>query len=269
MEEIIDRFLAEDIGDGDVTTNSIVPDNHQSHAVIVAKEDCVIAGQAYARSVFCALDPRVSYEELAKDGETVAKGMVVTKIEARTKAILTGERVALNIFQRLSGIATSTKGFVDAVAGTGAVILDTRKTTPGLRSMEKFAVRMGGGANHRFDLGEMALIKENHITIAGSITRAVVTVREKSRVPIEVEVKNMDELIEAVGLNIDRIMLDNWKDSDVSEAVWYVEKRIPIEVSGNMTVERARQIARTGVDFISTGSITHSFKSADLSLLIA
>jgi nicotinate-nucleotide pyrophosphorylase (carboxylating) len=268
MENIINRFLAEDIGAGDVTTNSIVPENHRSRAVIVAKEDCVIAGQEYGQSVFRALDPGVSYEAVAKDGESVTKGSVVTRMEAQTKAILTGERVALNILQRLSGIATATRRFADAVEGTGAVILDTRKTTPGLRAMEKLAVRMGGGSNHRFDLSEMALIKENHITIAGSIGKAVTAIRKKSPVPIEVEVKNMNELVEAVELKVDRIMLDNWKDSDVPDAVGYVRKRIPLEVSGNMTVERARQLAQTGIDYISTGSITHSFTSADLSLLI-
>jgi nicotinate-nucleotide pyrophosphorylase (carboxylating) len=268
MEKEIQRFLAEDIGLGDVTTDSIVPENHSSEAVIIAKEGCVIAGQSFAARVFQTLDNRVIYESLSEDGSAVVKGTAVTKINARTRAILTGERVALNILQRLSGIATVTRRFVEAVDGTGAKILDTRKTTPGLRPMEKYAVVMGGGQNHRLDLAGMALIKENHISIAGSIKEAVTRIRNRSVVAIEVEVKNMDELKEAVEERIERIMLDNWHDDEVAKAVEFVNGRIPLEVSGNMTVDRARIIARTGVDFISVGSITHSFKSADLSLLI-
>jgi nicotinate-nucleotide pyrophosphorylase (carboxylating) len=269
MEEEIGRFLAEDIGQGDVTTDSIVPQDHVSDAVIIAKEECIIAGHAFVRKVFVTLDGDADYEEVIKDGVVAGKGQIVSRMRAKTRAILTGERVALNIFQRLSGVATATKRFVDAVEGTGVEILDTRKTTPGLRAAEKHAVLMGGGRNHRFDLGEMALIKENHIAIAGSITKAVEMVRHGSSVAIEVEVTNMAELEEALKEGVDRIMLDNWNDEDVRKAVSLVTGRIPLEVSGNMTVERAREIARTGVDLISAGSITHSFKSADLSLLIA
>jgi nicotinate-nucleotide pyrophosphorylase (carboxylating) len=268
MRTQIEGFLAEDIGAEDITTNSIVPEDHTSEAVIIAKEECIIAGQAHGRMVFQVLDPDVVYEELVPDGSRAGKAETVTRIKAKTRAILTGERVALNIFQRLSGIATAARRFADATEGTKAEILDTRKTTPGLRAMEKYAVLTGGAVNHRFDLSEMALIKENHITIAGSITIAVAAVRKRSAVPVEVEVKNMEELEEAVGLSVDRIMLDNWNDSDVAKAVAFVHRRIPIEVSGNMTVERAKVVAHTGIDFISVGSITHSFKSADLSLLI-
>jgi nicotinate-nucleotide pyrophosphorylase (carboxylating) len=267
MEKDIRHFLAEDTGQGDVTTDSIVPVDHFSQASIIAKEECVIAGHAFVRQVFAALDPDVSYAELVPDGQVAAKGTVVSTVRARTRAILTGERVALNIFQRLSGVATTTRRFVAAVEGTGVRILDTRKTSPGLRVMEKYAVRMGGAENHRLDLSEMALIKENHITIAGSI-RTVEKVRKASAVPIEVEVKNMDELGQAVETGVERIMLDNWPDGEIHEAVSFVKRRIPIEVSGNMTVERARDIARTGIDYISVGAITHSYKSADLSLLI-
>jgi nicotinate-nucleotide pyrophosphorylase (carboxylating) len=266
MEKEIARFLAEDIGTGDVTTDSIVPENESCEASIIAKEGCVIAGQGFSARVFRALDRKTIYENLVKDGETAVRGNRVARIRARTRAILTGERVALNILQRLSGIATATKQFADAVDGSKAKILDTRKTTPGLRVMEKHAVVMGGGHNHRFNLAEMALVKENHISIAGSIMEAVRRIRKRSSVPIEVEVKNMDELREAVKEGVERIMLDNWRDDEVSMAVDFV--RIPIEVSGNMTIDRARRIARTGVDFISVGSVTHSFKSADLSLLI-
>jgi nicotinate-nucleotide pyrophosphorylase (carboxylating) len=268
MESMIRAFLAEDIGLGDITTNSIVPEEHHCEAVIIAKESCSLAGHAFARQVFRILDSDGVYEDLIQDGQRAEKGTTVARISAKTRAILTGERVALNILQRLSGVATATRRFVDAVEGTNARILDTRKTTPGMRAMEKNAVLMGGGQNHRLDLGEMALVKENHITIAGSIPEAVKKIRAKSAVPIEVEVKNMGELQEAVAEGVDRIMLDNWVDRDVRAAVLFVNGRIPLEVSGNMTVERARAIALTGIDFISVGSITHSFTSADLSLLI-
>jgi nicotinate-nucleotide pyrophosphorylase (carboxylating) len=197
-----------------------------------------------------------------------SKGAAVSRVMARTRAILTGERVALNIFQRLSGVASATRAFVRAVEGTKVKILDTRKTSPGMRSMEKYAVRAGGGQNHRFGLYDMALVKENHIAIAGSIREAVARIRAASTVAVEVEVRNMDELRQALEEGVDRIMLDNWKDAEVRDAVSLVDGRIPIEVSGNMTAERAREIALTGIDFISAGSITHSFKSADLSLLI-
>ncbi len=268
MEETIRQFLAEDIGGGDITTDSIVPADHRCEASILAKEECTIAGHRFVRKVFEALDRDTVYVELIGDGASAQKGAIVSRVQARTRAILTGERVALNIFQRLSGIASATRAFVRAVEGTQTRILDTRKTAPGMRMMEKYAVRMGGGENHRFGLYDMALIKENHIAIAGSIREAVARVKKGGTVPVEVEVRNMDELQEALEEKVDRIMLDNWKDGDVRRAVLFAGGRIPLEVSGNMTVERAREIARMGVDLISAGSITHSFKSADLSLLI-
>lgn len=268
MENTIAAFLAEDIGSGDVTTDSIVPKDHSSSARIVAKEECVIAGQRFAAEVFRTLDKKLVYESTVADGSTVLKGTTVATISGQTRAILTGERVALNILQRLSGIATATRQFVNAIQGTTTAILDTRKTTPGMRSMEKYAVLMGGGQNHRFDLSEMALIKENHVSIAGSIHEAVERVRSGSTIPIEVEARNMDELREALAEGVERIMLDNWNDGDVAQAVGFVDGRTKLEVSGNMTPDRARVLARTGIDFISVGAITHSFKSADLSLLI-
>ena len=208
MDVKIEAFLKEDIGQGDVTTDAIVPEDHASKAVILAKAEGVVAGHCFARELFRCLDRDIHYEELKQDGERVIKGDAIAAIAGKSRAILTGERVALNILQRLSGIATFTRGFVEAVAGTGAKILDTRKTSPGLRSMEKYAVRMGGGFNHRFDLSEMALIKENHIAVAGSITEAVKRVRSRSTIPlikpkvalwpgsppVEVEVRTMEEL---------------------------------------------------------------------------
>jgi nicotinate-nucleotide pyrophosphorylase (carboxylating) len=267
MDVRIKDFLKEDIGQGDVTTDAIVSEDHSSKAVILAKADGVVAGHGLAREVFRYLDQDIRYEEIKHDGERVIMGDAVAAIAGKSRAILTGERVALNLLQRLSGIATFTRRFVEAVAGTGVKILDTRKTSPGLRNMEKYAVRMGGGFNHRFDLGEMALIKENHIAVAGSITAAVKRVRSQSKVPIEVEVRTMGDLKEAVKAGVDRIMLDNWDIASIQEAVSLVQKKIPLEVSGNMTVEKAREAAKTGIDFISVGALTHSFTALDMTLL--
>ena len=267
MDIIIEDFIKEDRGDGDITTDSIVPEGHSSKAVIAAKANGVLAGHRYAKLVFGLLDKNIQYRELKHDGDVIVRGDLLVDITGKSRAILTGERVALNILQRLSGIATLTKSFVDAVAGTGATILDTRKTAPGLREMEKYAVTMGGGSNHRRDLSEMALIKENHIAIAGSIQEAVKRVRSQSRVPIEVEVKNMQELREALATGVDRIMLDNWDIASIRDAVSLVNKRIPLEASGNMTIEKAREVAQRGIDFISVGAITHSFTSLDMTLL--
>jgi len=268
INKSIEQFLHEDLGEGDVTTNSIVPPDGTSEAEIIAKAKGIIAGQAFACEVFKFLDKNVEYIELKKDGDHVKTGDTITTIKGSTRAILTGERLALNIMQRLSGIATTTRAFVDAIAGTKAHILDTRKTTPGLRLFEKYAVRVGGGYNHRMNLSEMALIKENHITAAGSIKDAVKKIKDTANVPIEVEVKNMDELKEALEEQIDRIMLDNWTTGDIAKGVEFVKGRIPLEASGNMTLERVREVAKTGVDFISVGLITHSYKSLDLSLLL-
>ena len=267
MDKKIESFLKEDIGAGDVTTDAIVPEDHPSKAEIIAKAGGVMAGHVFARQVFQALDKNIHYEELKQDGERITEGDILATIAGKSRAILTGERVALNLLQRLSGIATLTRRFVDAAEGTGVKILDTRKTSPGLREMEKYAVRMGGGHNHRLTLSEMALIKENHIAVAGSIREAVKRVRSQSTVPIEVEVKTTEELHEAVEAGVDRIMVDNWDTTSIKDAVAFVNKRIPLEVSGNMTVEKVEEVAKTGIDFISVGEITHSFKALDMTLL--
>lgn len=263
----IEDFLREDVGTEDVTTNAIVPADHRSRAKIVAKAPGVLAGQGFAKEVFMALDRNIAYREHMKDGETVSPGDVIATVEGATRAILTAERVALNILQRLSGIATLTRTFVDAASGTKARILDTRKTTPGIRRMEKYAVTMGGGMNHRGNLTEMALIKENHIAVAGSIRRAVELVRARTPVPIEVEVRTMEELREAVEATVEQIMLDNWDTVSMRDAVAFVAGRVPLEASGNMTVERVREVAATGVDLISVGALTHSARALDMSLL--
>ncbi len=263
----IEEFLIEDIGIEDVTTNSIVPADHRSGAKIVAKAQGTLAGQVFAKEVFAILDKDVTYTELKKDGDTVHPGDTVAEIRGRTRAILTGERLALNILQRLSGIATLTRSFVDAAGGTKVRILDTRKTTPGMRKMEKYAVTMGGGFNHRGNLTEMALIKENHIAVAGSIQKAVEMVRKTSDVPVEVEARNMEELRQALAANADRIMLDNWDTASMEGAVAFTGGRVPLEASGNMTLERVKEAAATGVDLISVGALTHSAKALDMSLL--
>ncbi|MHB8109578.1 MAG: carboxylating nicotinate-nucleotide diphosphorylase [Syntrophorhabdaceae bacterium] len=267
MRSIIADFLKEDIGIEDITTNAIVPPEHRSRAKIIAKAPGILAGQKFALEVFSLLDERIIYTEQKKDGETIHPGEIISTIEGTTRAILTGERVALNILQRLSATATLTRKFVDEVAGARTRILDTRKTTPGMRMMEKYAVTVGGGVNHRLNLTEMALIKENHIAVAGSIDKAVLLMRNFSDVPVEVEVRTMDELIQAVNAKADRIMLDNWDIASMREAVAYVDGRIPIEASGNMTLARVREVAVTGVDLISIGALTHSAGALDMSLL--
>jgi nicotinate-nucleotide pyrophosphorylase (carboxylating) len=266
---MIEQFLDEDVDGGDITTDSVIDEQSRSEAVIIAKEDGVIAGHAMARAVFQTLDNGTAYQELKTDGTYVKIGETVATIKGKTRAILSGERTALNILQRLSGVATTAKRFADQTVGTKAKILDTRKTTPGMRLLEKYAVRMGGAHNHRINLNDMALIKENHITAAGSIRNAVQ--RVKKAFPdrlIEVEVRNMDELEQALQEPVDRIMLDNWSTGDMQRGVAYVGGRVGLEASGNMSLERIREVAETGVDFISVGAITHSYKSLDLSLLI-
>jgi nicotinate-nucleotide pyrophosphorylase (carboxylating) len=267
MDIRIEDFLKEDIGEGDVTTNAIVPENHTSKAIVMAKAEGIVAGHIFAQEIFRFLDRAIDYQELKPDGDRIMTGDRLAAIAGKSRAILTGERVALNLLQRLSGIATCTRSFVEAVEGTGVKILDTRKTSPGLRMMEKYAVKMGGGANHRFNLSEMALIKDNHIAIAHSIKEAVKRVRSQSKVLVEVEVKNMEELNEALEAKADRIMLDNWDMESIKRAVSVVNMRIPLEVSGNMTIEKAKEAAQTGIDFISVGAITHSFKALDMTLL--
>jgi nicotinate-nucleotide pyrophosphorylase (carboxylating) len=266
---LVEQFLAEDIAGGDITTDSIIDVQSRSEAVIIAKEHGVIAGHRLAQAVFQALDPDIVYDELKTDGTFIRPGETAAKLSGKTRAILSGERTALNILQRLSGVATTAKLFADQVAGTKAKILDTRKTTPGMRVLEKYAVRMGGAYNHRINLNDMALIKENHIAAAGSIQKAVQRVhRAFPDRKIEIEVRNMDELEQALRQPIDRIMLDNWSTDNMQRGVSFVKGRVELEASGNMDIERVREVAETGVDFISVGSITHSYKSLDLSLLL-
>ena len=270
LSSIARAALAEDLGLGDATTAALVPESSRCTATFVVKETGIIAGWDIVRAVFAALDLESAVQPSVHDGHRAAAGARIAVASGTARAILTGERTALNFLQRMSGIATATRQFVDAVAGTKAVILDTRKTAPGLRALDKHAVRMGGGQNHRFGLFDMMLIKENHIALAGGIRKAVLRARAKNprALAIEVEVRNLDELREALEVSPDRILLDNMPLSAMQEAVRIDGGRIPVEASGNVTLENVRGIAETGVDFISVGTLTHSAKALDISLLV-
>jgi nicotinate-nucleotide pyrophosphorylase (carboxylating) len=258
------EWLAEDLGSGDATTDSIVPPDATCTANLLVKEPGVICGLAHAEAVFRELDPDIRFEALAADGDEVEAGPVAC-IEGAARAVLTGERTALNLLGRLSGIATLTRRYVAAIAGTGATILDTRKTTPGLRALEKEAVRAGGGTNHRFGLDDGALIKDNHLLMAGSIADAVERTRATG-LPVEVECDTLEQVRQAVEAGADRILLDNMSTDELREAVALVDGRSETEASGGVTLETVRAIADTGVDFISVGALTHSARSLDVSL---
>ncbi|HEY0671777.1 MAG TPA: carboxylating nicotinate-nucleotide diphosphorylase [Longimicrobiales bacterium] len=268
---LIDIALAEDLGPGDWTTKWVVPARSRAQARIVAKADGVIAGLAVASTVFTRLDPRTEITATVVDGSRVHEGDVVCTIRGNARTILSGERTALNFLQRLSGIATMTRAFVDAVAGTDAAILDTRKTTPGWRALEKAAVKAGGGQNHRFGLFDMVLIKDNHIAIAGGVAEAIKRVRDSNTesLQVEVEVRDKEELRAALDAGCDIVLLDNMDVQQIREAVRVIKQRAPetkAEASGNMTLERVRAVAETGVDYISVGALTHSVAALDLSL---
>ncbi len=267
---IIKNALKEDIGKGDVTTESIVPADERYSGYFIAKENGIIAGLSVAEYTFREISDNIYFKSYVKDGQRVTAGDKIASIEGSGRTILKAERVALNLLQRMSGIATLTRKFVDKTADTKAVILDTRKTIPGLRILDKYAVKIGGGQNHRFGLYDMVMIKDNHIAAAGSITSAVVMVRTQhgNKYPIEVEVKNLDELRETLELQVDRIMLDNMSLEEIKKAVKITDKRAPLEISGNVNLNTVENYAKTGVDFISVGMLTHSVKAMDISLLI-
>lgn len=268
VDDLIRSALAEDLGDGDVTTLNTIPADARLVGDFLVKAPGVVAGLEVVRRVFAALDPTVEFQALAADGDATLPGDIVALVQGPGRAILSGERVALNFLQRMSGIATVTRRYVDAVAGARAVILDTRKTVPGLRLLDKWAVRLGGGRNHRVGLYDMALIKDNHIAAVGSITEAVRRVRagDPRGRPIEVEVTNLDQLREALALPIDRILLDNMTLEGMRRAVEIAAGRVPLEASGGVNLRTVADIAATGVDFISVGALTHSVKALDISL---
>jgi nicotinate-nucleotide pyrophosphorylase (carboxylating) len=256
--------------DGDITSQATIPVNNLLSGFIRTKANGVVAGLPVAQVIFGLVNPTISFRNAMKDGASVQKGQVLAQVQGDGRALLASERTALNFLGRMSGIATMTRWFVEAVKGTKAVILDTRKTAPGLRYLDKYAVRMGGGQNHRKGLFDMVLIKDNHIIGAGGITPAVKRVREMygEHYAIEVEVKNLSELDEAIKLGVDRIMLDNMDLDTMRNAVQMTKGRIPLEASGNISPSTVRQIAETGVDFISSGALTHSAPTLDISMKI-
>lgn len=260
--------LKEDLGEGDITTKSILPENHHCSAEVVAREGGVIAGGEAFQTVFGLLDHRVTVQIRAEDGLRIEGGQVVATLQGPSRAILTGERLALNLYGRLSGIASLTHRYVEAVWGTGAKILDTRKTTPCWRELERAAVRAGGGVNHRMGLFDMILIKDNHIAAAGSITAAVEAAKRQrpDGMQIEVEAQNLDEVREAIKAEADLILFDNMDLPMTREAVKLAKDKAITEASGRMTLDRVKAVAETGVNRISVGALTHSFKVLDLSL---
>lgn len=268
-EQIIRLALSEDKVRNDVTTNSLLDYDREVTARVTAKEDGIISGTGVFTDTFQMVDPGISVLVLKEDGSRVNKGDVVLEIKGMESSILKAERTGLNFIQRLSGIATMTGKFTDKLRPLKVTLLDTRKTTPGMRTLEKKAVKDGGGSNHRMDLEDMAMIKDNHITMAGSISNAVKKVREHfPGKKIEVEVKNLEELHEALAMEVEMIMLDNFNPSLLAEAVKITDHRAKLEVSGNVTLENIGEKAAAGIDYISVGALTHSFKSLDLSLNI-
>ncbi len=269
IERIIRTALQEDIGHGDVTTLATVEKGSSARAQLVAKEDFVLAGIDVAQQVFHLLDPSVAFEKLIEDGQQVSRGEVLAWLKGDAAVLLQGERVALNLLQRMCGVATLTAQFVKAVEGTAATIVDTRKTTPGLRILEKYSVRMGGGTNHRTSLYDGVLIKENHIAAAGGIATAIR--RARTQVPhtlkIEVETQTLDEVGEALEAGVDIILLDNMALETMREAVRLIDGRALAEASGGVNLKTVRGIAETGVDLISVGALTHSYRAMDISML--
>jgi nicotinate-nucleotide pyrophosphorylase (carboxylating) len=270
INKIIEQALLEDIGTGDITSESIVPSNLKAKGIIKTSEEGVVAGLNITSLVFKKLDSEIIFQEKIKDGTKVARGKVLAEITGSARTILKGERVALNFLQRMSGIATITSKFCQEVEDFPVRIVDTRKTTPGLRILEKYAVSMGGGHNHRFGLYDAVLIKDNHITVAGGIRPAVDSVRKQisHTVKIEVEVENLSQLQDALKVKADIIMLDNMDLDTMEEAVKIAKGKALIEASGGITLGKVRKIAQTGVDLISIGSLTHSVKSLDISMEI-
>ena len=268
LDKLIMNALSEDVGTGDITTESTIPETARAHGLYKAKESGVLCGIGVAARVFELIDCDIEFTPLKRDGDRIEKGEIIAEVRGKATNVLTGERVGLNLMQRMSGIATRTAEAVAQVEGTGAKICDTRKTTPGLRVVEKYAVKVGGGTNHRFNLADGILIKDNHIVAAGSITNAVRAARANAphTLKIEVEVETFDELNEALDAGADIIMLDNMSCEDMKKAVGIVNGRAVTEASGNMGDRNLKEVADCGVDLISIGALTHSVRSLDISL---
>jgi len=271
LDNLIDQALSEDIGDGDITTSSILEKPLEVTAHLVGQESIIVAGLDIFRRVYERLDPVLQVNKLYEDGDRINRDDIIAEVNGDVSSILQGERVALNFIQRLSGIATMTREFVSKVEPYSVTILDTRKTTPGLRMLEKYAVEMGGGKNHRLGLFDAILIKDNHINAVGSIKNAVRKVKAHlpSGFTIEVEVKNLVEVKEALNCGVNTIMLDNMSVEEMQEAVALINKRALVEASGGVKLETVEGIARTGVDYISVGALTHSVRAVDMSLKVS
>ena len=268
LKDLIEKSLKEDVGTGDITTLSTIPADKTITGRYIAKEDGILCGMDVVKSVFDFIDTSITLTVLKNDGDEIKKGDIIATVEGNARSILTGERLGLNLLQHMSGIATRTREAVEKVKGTGAKIADTRKTTPGLRVLEKYAVRIGGGSNHRFNLADGVLIKDNHIEAAGGITEAVTMARKNipHTLKIEVEVETFDQLKEALSAGADIIMLDNMTNEEMKKAVEIVDGRAITEASGNMGEKDLKAVAETGVDLISIGALTHSVKALDISL---
>ncbi|NPV52692.1 MAG: carboxylating nicotinate-nucleotide diphosphorylase [Firmicutes bacterium] len=268
IEPIVRRALEEDLGYGDITTNSIIDEDAWAEGFFISREKTVVAGQAVVNLTYALLNDEIQITWLEREGEWIEAGTRIGEIRGPVRPILSGERVALNFLQIMSGIATATARLVKEIEGTGAKVTDTRKTTPGLRLLEKYAVSIGGGYNHRFNLSDAVLIKDNHIVAAGSVGAAVARVRRKlgHTVKIEVEAENADEVEEALASGVDIIMLDNMEPHQIKEMVKLIGGRALVEASGGMSETNIRQVAEAGVDFISVGAITHSAPGIDISL---
>ena len=272
IEESIVRALEEDLGDGDHTSLSTIPKDSKGKAHLIAKEDGVLAGLRIAEMVYKAVDPSTQFKALIKDGSEIKKGDIIFEVSGKSISILSAERLALNYMQRMSGIATTTKEYVNLISGTKTTLLDTRKTTPLMRILEKEAVKLGGAENHRMGLYDMIMIKDNHVDFAGGIKNAIKAcheylIKHNKQLKIEIEIRNFQELEEVIAYGgIDRIMLDNFTPQDLAKAIKQINGRFETEASGGITKESIRSYAETGVDFISVGALTHHIKSLDLSL---
>jgi nicotinate-nucleotide pyrophosphorylase (carboxylating) len=268
LDEFVSRVLAEDLGDGgDVTSRATIPENARFTAEMNARQAIVVAGLDIAAAFFLRLDPHVRIDPLVRDGDAVDPRTILMRLEGNARAMLTAERSALNTLQHLSGIATLTRQYVEAIAGTGATLLDTRKTIPGLRVLEKFGALMGGAHNHRMRLDDGLLIKDNHVAVCGGVAEAVRAAKAANTgLPVQVEVDRLDQVEPALSAGADRLLLDNMPLHILREAVALVAKRVPLEASGGVTLETIREIAETGVDFISVGRITQSAPAVDIGM---
>ncbi len=271
LDDLLQRALVEDIGFGDITSEAIFAENHRSQGFLLAKQELVLAGIEVFARVFALVDHEIRVRPYYTDGSLVPPGQQIASMEGSTRSLLAGERVALNFLQRMSGIATQTRRYVEAVNGLPAIIVDTRKTMPGLRMLEKYAVTAGGGKNHRYGLDSMVLIKDNHIQAAGGISTAVQRVRSQGACfrKIEVEVENLQQVQEALAVGVDIIMLDNMPIQMIEQAVKMIEGQALVEVSGNVVLERIPSLAAAGVDIISSGELTHSVRAADISMRLS